>query len=515
MIEAFNNIIFISSLILLGSILLSKFSNKFGFPILLLFLGIGMIAGKEGLGGIEYSNYELSHTIALMAICIIIFSGGLMTKVNDIRPVMRTGVLLSTLGVLLTTALIGSFCYYFLTIPFFESLLIGATLSSTDAAAVFTVFSSKKSQVNKKIKSLLELEAGSNDPMTYLLITIFLGLYQAHTYSGVESIELLVLNPVIGFAGGFSMYYAFKFINDSIKLEFKGLYPALTIAFLFLTYSMTTLLKGNGFLAIYIFAIMLGNTKLVHKKALVDFFDGSAWLSQIGLFIMLGLLVAPSDLIEVAPQASIIALVLIFVARPIAVLLTTIKSQFNFKEKIFISWGGLKGASPIVFASLIATQMGKDTNLIFDIVFFTVLFSALIQGSTLRFMARKLKLQIYVVQDPEFPIDHEVLDKTKNGIKEITIHSTDFSHEKRVVDLDLPSGVLVLFVKRDGAFIIPNGSTEFLEKDHVLIVTPNKEDIEKALNHFQNGPPERVLSLVEPDEDEKDDENIQNESLAA
>jgi cell volume regulation protein A len=470
---------------LLLSVVFSKFSNKFGLPILTLFLAIGMIAGKESLGIVQLYNYELTHSISLFGLCLIIFSSGIMTKFEDIKPILIPGVSLSTFGVFHTTALVGGFCFYFLKVPFFECVLIGAILSSTDASAVFTAFNSKSSQINKRVKSILELESGSNDPMTYLLVILFLGFYQSEVYTFSDISLLLVVNPIVGFAIGYSMFQCFKYVNNNINLDFKGMYAPMCLAFVFLTYALTTKLQGNGFLAVYIFALFLGNTKILHKNAIMDFFDGTSWLAQIGLFIMLGLLVSPSRLVEVSYDGSVVALFLIFIARPVSVFLSTIHSQFSFKEKILISWGGLKGASPIVFACFVATKMGSETNLIFDLVFFAVVFSAILQGSTLKLLAKALKLQFVVVEDPKFPIDQDIIDNTKNGMKEITIKSTDYAVGKRIVDLKLPKGSLILFLKRESGFIIPNGSTEIKNEDIVLLVTPLKEDVDKCLVYFQ------------------------------
>ena len=481
-----NNALIIGSVLLLLSVVMSKSLSKFGLPILVLFLFIGMISGSEGIGGIDYENYELTHSLSLVAICLIIFTGGLLTKISDIKPVMKSGIVLSTLGIFLTTGMIGVFCHYLFHINFFESLLIGAILSSTDAAAVFTVLRDKNAQVSKNVKSLLELESGSNDPMAYLLVTVFLGLYQADTSSSqMHSLLIFFLNPVLGILGGYAFFKIFKLINDKVELDFQGLYPALALGFLFLTYSLVTSFYGNGFLAVYIFGLKIGNERIIHKHILTSFFDGISWLFQIGLFIMLGLLALPSRLYEIAPSGSLVALFSIIIARPTIVFICLMFSRFDYKEKLLISWAGLKGATPIVFASLVATNVGKESLFIFDIVFFTVLISALVQGSTVKILAKKLNLLIESIFDPDFPIDLEVIEKTKNGIKEIKIEDLDFAVEKRVVDLGLPKGTVILFIKRNGGFIIPDGSTTFKSQDKILIVTSEKEELENSLTHFR------------------------------
>lgn len=515
MAELLNNSLIIGSIILLASVLISKSSNKFGLPILLIFLGIGMIAGSEGLGGIHYENYELTHSLSLIAICLIIFSGGLLTKKEEIRPVLKAGISLSSLGILITTGLVAAFCHFLFKTPILESLLIGAILSSTDAAAVFTAFRDKNAQVSKNVKSLLELESGSNDPMAYLLVTIFLGLQQSELGSGSDTLLLILLNPTIGLAFGYGGYKLFKLINDRIELDFQGLYPALMFSFVFLTYSLSTQCQGNGFLAVYLFAIQVGNSKIVHKNALITFFDGISWLAQIGLFILLGLLVFPSRLVDVAPQGALLALFLIFLARPISVFLGLANSNLNAKSKSFISWAGLKGASPIVFASLVSTEIGAEANFIFDMVFFSVLFSALLQGTTLKLAAKKLGLLFESVYDPEFPIDLEIMEKTKNGIRELEIEESFFAVGNRLVDLELPKGSLVLFIKRAGSFVIPNGSTNFEVKDKVLLVTPEKGQLDEAVECFQKKRLNEAPKNEAPKEETEVEERIEEASYAS
>lgn len=481
-----NHFILAGSVILLLSVLLSKSSSRFGLPILIIFMLIGMLSGSEGLGGIQFENYELTHSLSLVALCLIIFSGGIETEIKDIKENLGRGIILSSFGVLFTTGVIGFFVHKILNISLMESLLLGAILSATDAAAVFSIFKDKSSQVTARNKNLLKFESGSNDPMAYLLVTILLGVIETGTYD-LNNIGIsFIVNPVMGLIIGWILAKAFISLNNIINLEHIGLYPALTLSFLFLNYSLASQLGGNGFLAVYVFGLLISSRKILHKTFLYSFYDGVSWLSQIGLFVMLGLLVFPSRLIKIAPEGVVIALFLILVARPVTIFLCLMFSKFNFKDKVFVSWAGLKGATPIVFASLAAVKMGNKAYIIFDIVFFVVLVSALIQGMSLKLVAKKLGLLYEAIEDPSFPIDFEVLEKTKNGIKEIIVSGSDYAVEKRVVDLNLPSGCLVLFIKREGAFIVPDGSTKFQENDKVLIVTRVKDDVETAIECFKN-----------------------------
>lgn len=480
-----NNFLLIGSIVLLASIFLSKSSTRFGLPILVLFMFVGIVAGSEGLGGIPFENYELTHSLSLIALCLIIFSGGMETKINEIKPLMARGVLLSTLGVLITTGLVGVFAHLTLKMSILESLLLGAILSATDAAAVFSLFKDKQSQVCGPTKTILKFESGSNDPMAYFLVSILIGFIESSSEIDFTNISaILILNPLLGLLFGWITSKIYVLVNNKINLEHLGLYPALNLAFLFLTYAGTSSVGGNGFLAVYIFGISIGNKKLVHGNILNSFYDGLAWLSQIGLFVMLGLLVFPSRLMQISLPAIALAGFLMLVARPLAIFLCLVKSKFNIKDKVFISWAGLKGASPIVFASFAATHVGESVHKIFDIVFFVVLLSALIQGSTLKWLSRKLSLLIEAVEDPEYPIDFELLEKMKNGIFEQQILSGDYAVNNKIIDLSLPRGAWVLFIKRSGTFIIPDGSTELYENDKALVVTKHKNDIEDAKQAF-------------------------------
>lgn len=468
------------------SVILSKSSGRFGLPILIVFMLIGMVAGSEGLGGIHFENYEMTHSLSLIALCLIIFAGGIETTFKDIQENLARGIALSSVGILLTTAIVGCFVHFILNLGILESFLLGAILSATDAAAVFGIFKDKKSQVTAANKNLLKFESGSNDPMAFFLVTIILGLFESEAYNLGEIGLSFIINPVVGLAIGWLLARVFIALNNVINLEYIGLYPALTLSFIFLSYSLASQLDGNGFLAVYVFGLFISSRKIIHKTVLYSFYDGISWLSQIGLFVMLGLLVFPSRLLTIAPEGIIIAIFLIIVARPVTIFICLAFSRFHTKDKIFISWAGLKGATPIVFASMAASKMGDKANILFDIVFFVVLLSALIQGMSLKFLARKLGLLYDVIEDPNFPIDFEVLEKTKNGIKEFFIESDDYAVDKRIVDLQLPLGCLVLFIKRDGGFIIPDGGTKFMEDDKVLIVTKIKSDIAKAIQCFQS-----------------------------
>ncbi len=485
-----NNLLLVGSVIVLTSVLLSKPSERFGLPILVIFLFIGIVAGSEGLGGIHFENYELTHSLSIIALCLIIFSGAIETKVSDIKESFWRGVSLSSFGVVITTVLVGHFVKLLTNFSLLESYLMGAILSATDAAAVFAAFKSRDSQVTAKTKSLLKFESGSNDPMAYFLVTVILGLMDLNHTQELSDIGVgLILNPLVGLMVGWLVAKSFIYLNNRINLEQIGLYPALTLSFIFFSYSLSTYFHGNGFLCVYVFGLVVSSKKILHRSLLYIFYDGVSWLSQIGLFVMLGLLVFPSRIVKVSSSGILVALFLIFIARPVTIFICLAFSKFSFKEKLFVSWAGLKGATPIIFASFAALKLGARAHIIFDIVFFTVLVSAVLQGTTLKMVARKLGLLIESIEDPSFPVDFDLIEKTRNGIKEFKVEENDYCIAKRIIDLHLPKGSLVLFVKRQGSFIIPDGATAFSQQDRILLVTNDKADLSKALECFKIGNP--------------------------
>ncbi|AEG17577.1 potassium/proton antiporter [Methanobacterium paludis] len=384
--------ILIGSFLLFISIIISKTSHRLGIPSLLFFLLIGMLAGSEGIGGIYFNNPIIAQFIGIIALVFILFSGGLDTKWGDVKPVLWRGVILSTVGVLITTLAVGLFINWITGFSLIESFLIGSIVSSTDAAAVFSIFRSQKQGLKNNIEPTLELESGTNDPMAYFMTTTLIFLILNPATSVWSMIMLLVqsigLGVVIGVVFGKGMV---KLINN-IKLHIEGLYPVLTIALSFLTFSVTYFVGGNGFLSVYIAALILGNSHFVNKKVQMQFYDGMATLMQIIMFLTLGLLVFPSQIIPVMGIGILISFFLILVARPLAVFLCLSPFKVGMKDKVFISWVGIRGAVPIIFATYPIVAGVNGANMIFNIVFFITMTSALIQGSTINVLARYLGL---------------------------------------------------------------------------------------------------------------------------
>ena len=384
------NIILIGSILLFISVISGKASYKYGVPTLILFLAIGMLAGSDGIGGIEFYNPEISQFVGVVALNVILFSGGLDTKISSIKPVLKTGLTLSTLGVLITALTLALFVYWITDFTFYESLLLGSIVSSTDAAAVFSILKSKHLELSDNLKPTLELESGSNDPMAYILTISSLSLVEHPGQSILTVIPTFIIQMLLGVALGFAFGYLSNILLQKFRLGIIGLYPVLFISIMFITFSVTQLIYGNGFLAIYICAVYLGNKEFPQKKEVFSMFDGTAWLMQIILFLTLGLLVFPSQVIPVAGIGILISLFQILISRPVSVFISLAPFKTNLKSKVFISWVGLRGAVPIVFATYPLIAGIDKAGMIFNIVFFISVSSVLIQGTTLGFVAKLL-----------------------------------------------------------------------------------------------------------------------------
>ncbi|MDR2829844.1 MAG: potassium/proton antiporter [Methanobrevibacter sp.] len=378
--------------LLLVSILLSKLSSFIGIPVLLVFLILGMLLGSDGIIHIYFDNYLLVQYVSIVALIFILFSGGLDTNIKKIRPVAISGISLATIGVLITAIATAIFIHLVLGIDLIVSLIIGSIISSTDVAAVISIFKTSNIKLKNNLDYLLEFESAVNDPMANTLTISFLYLLLHPTTSifGVvlTLLKSLAFGSIMGYLSG---KVSIKFINK-IDLESKGLYPVLLIAIALLSFACSDLIGGNGFLSVYVSSLLIGNSELVSKKAQLNFFDGLAWLMQIIMFTVLGLLVFPSQLLGNLIISLIIAFGLIVIARPIAIFVSLFKSKFNLREKIFVSWTGIKGAVPIVFATYPLVEGIPQALTIFNIVFFITLISVILQGSTIKLLSKKLNL---------------------------------------------------------------------------------------------------------------------------
>ncbi|MNQ50089.1 K(+)/H(+) antiporter NhaP [compost metagenome] len=474
------NILLVGSLLLFVSIIVGKTTYKFGVPTLLLFLTIGMLAGSEGIGGIHFDNPEIAQFIGVVALNFILFSGGLDTNWTSVKPILREGLLLSTLGVLLTAVSLGTFVWFVTDFTIYESMLLGSIVSSTDAAAVFSILRSKSLTLKTNLRPTLELETGSNDPMAYVLTIAFLTLVINQDQSIVSIIPLFLQQMIFGGIAGFAFGRLSKFIINKIELDYEGLYPVLAITLMFITFSATVFVGGNGFLAIYICAVYLGSQDLIHKKTIFKMYDGLAWLMQIVLFLTLGLLVFPSQILPYMGIGLFISLFLIVVARPISVFLSLIFFKMRLRRRFYISWVGLRGAVPIVFATYPLLAGIEKANMIFNIVFFISVTSVLIQGTTLTVVAKWLNVALPEKIKPASESENFILDIPKSTLQEIKILPDFYAVNKRIVDLNFPKSAFIVLIKRNGEYIRPGGSTEIKAKDTLMVLGDHQEDFAKV-----------------------------------
>ena len=473
-------VLLICSVILFVSILAGKAGFRVGLPALLLFLGIGMLFGSDGLG-LQFSNPQIAQFIGMIALSIILFSGGMDTKLSEIKPIASQGVVLATLGVLVTTAITGYFIFWltglvagYETLTLAESLLMAAVMSSTDSASVFSILRSKGVYLKQRLRPTLELESGSNDPMAYMLTIILIAYIQSNGMDFQEGAISLIIQLGLGLIAGYILGKVSVWIINRVNVENQSLYPILLLAVIFFIFSITSLLKGNGYLAVYIAGLVVGNTKIIHKKSIVTFFDGFTWLWQIVMFITLGLLVNPHELLPVAGIGLTVGIFMIIFARPITVFLCLLPFRnFTTKAKLYISWVGLRGAVPSIFATYPLIAGIENANLIFNVVFFITILSLLVQGTTVTHVARWLHLTDAPERKDEFGI--ELPEEIKSAMSEIDITKEVLSHGNKLMQLKLPDHTLAVMVKRDGKYFIPKGNTELHENDKLLMISDNDE----------------------------------------
>ncbi len=474
------NILLIGSILLFLSLFAGKTSVKFGVPVLILFISIGMLAGSEGIGGIYFDNPKTAQFIGIVALNFILFSGGLDTDWKMIKPVLWQGITLSTLGVMLTAVSLGVFVWAVTDFTIYEGLLLGSIVSSTDSAAVFSILRSKSLALKGNLRPTLELESGSNDPMAYILTIVFTGLVVTQDSSLLGILPMFFTQLILGLAIGLLFGRISTWAINKIRLDYEGLYIVLVIAIMFFTFSFTDFIGGNGFLAVYLSSVYLGNQDLIHKKKILKSFDSFAWLMQIVLFLTLGLLVFPSQIIPVIGIGLMVSLFLIIVARPLSVFISLAPFKTDFRSKAFFSWIGLRGAVPIVFATYPLLAGAEKANMIFDIVFFVSITSVLIQGTTLPKIAEWLKLTLPEELKKRTKTDLELSDSIKSLLTEIKIPKNSPVAGKQIVQLGLPPTTLISFILRNGKYITPGGSTIIEENDTLYVLSENKNSLSEV-----------------------------------
>ncbi|HNP72802.1 MAG TPA: potassium/proton antiporter [Kouleothrix sp.] len=483
---AIEYILVVAAGLLIMSVIASKASTRFGIPALVLFLGIGMLAGSEGPGGIYFDDAALAQAIGVVSLMFILFSGGLATDWHAIRPVLGRGLALANVGVALSALMMGLFASYVLGFSWLEGLLLGVIVSSTDAAAVFAVLRASGVDLADDLEPLIELESGSNDPIAVFLTAAVTSLLLHPGASVLALVPEFILEMVLGTVAGVVMGRVMALAINRLRLTAEGLYPVLMIAMVLLTYGGTAALGGNGFLAVYLAGIVVGNLDFVHKRSLILFHDGLAWLVQIAMFLTLGLLVFPSRLLPVAGSGLLAAAFLIVLARPLSVILALAPFRMRLREMLMVSWVGLRGAVPIVLATFPLLAGLPHADLIFNMVFFIVVTSVLLQGTSIPLVGRLLG----VGSPPVAP------RATRLFVPRVTVrsHVAEFEIDARsrfrgatVLDLGLPPGALVVAINRGSDRIVPGGGTVLRAGDQLLILgdDPVLEEVQRHLTDVE------------------------------
>jgi len=457
--------------VILVCITSSKIVYRFGVPALFIFLLLGMLFGSDGIGGIYFDNYELAQELCSLGLIFIMFYGGFVTNWKVAKPVAMQAVLLSSLGTAITAGLTGLFCHLVLRTTLLEGFLIGSVVASTDAASVFSILRSRELNLKGGLASLLEVESGSNDPFAYMLTIVVLSFINNSAQGSV--FKLLTMQIVFGVGMGIILASLTIFVLNRIKFEIDGVYPIFVTAIVVLGFALSDLIGGNGFLCAYVTGIILGNSKITHKKSLVHFFDGISWLMQIMLFFTLGLLSFPSQMKFIIVPGILVSLFLIIVARPVAVFSILSWFKIPVKQQLFVSWVGLRGAASIVFAIFVVTNDVSIKNDIFHIIFFVALFSVLVQGSLIPYLSKKLDLV-----EPENSVlktfnDYE--EELHTELKEYLVEEDSPWLGKTIMDANIDDDILVVMIKRNKDIIIPNGSTMICEGD-IMVLTANNFD---------------------------------------
>jgi len=472
-------------LLLIVSIIASKTSSRIGIPSLLIFFVIGILLGSEGVAGIYFKDPQIAQYVGIVALVFILFSSGLETEWRMVKPVLYEGIALSTIGVLITALILSLFAVFVLKFTFLEGLLLGSIVSSTDAAAVFSVLRSRKVGLSGRLIPLLELESGSNDPMAVFLTISFINLIVGINNSALGIISLFISQMGLGAFLGYILGKGIVLFINKIKLEYDGLYPVLTMALVLLTYGIVNMLKGNGFLAIYILGLMMGNSNIVQKRNLIHFHSGLAWLMQITMFLALGFLVFPTKLIPIAGMGLLTSLFLMFIARPAGVFTTMAPTSFNFREKTLISWVGLRGSVPIILATFSLIAGISKADIIFNIVFFIVMTSALLQGTSIPFVAKLLKVDVPLKGKKRYPLEFEYTDDLNTRLIDFVVPYASWMVGKPVSEIGVPVDSLITLIVREEKFIVPSGQT-VIESGDVLLVLVNNNNLQEILGLFSH-----------------------------
>ena len=487
-------VLLVLSLLFFASIFADRISYKFGVPALLMFLAVGMLFGPDGIGtwvgsdGIGYMiNISSAQAISTIALCVILFTGGMDTKISDIQPVLPQGIMLATVGVLLTCLITGFFIWLFTgivrigyPISIGAALLIAATMSSTDSASVFSILRTNGIKLKHNLRPLLELESGANDPMAYILTISLIGVVTSGSaeVSALAIVQDILVQLVMGAVMGFVFGKVVVWLLKRTWLSNESLYPIMVLTACIFIFAMTYFLKGNPYLAVYIGGLIIGNNRFTKKRQTKSFFDGLTWLSQLVMFLMLGLMVRPADLLNwhVWLLCVIISLLLMFVSRPLSVVISMFpwRKQYKVSDRLMVSWVGLRGAVPIIFAILCEANDVPHADMIFNVVFACTIVSLLAQGTTLSYMARRLHLA--KPQEPEHRLkwfDIDLPEEVETSAREREVTPELLKKGNCLKDIDVPPHTLVIMARRGDTFFVPTGDTPLLVGDLLLVISDN------------------------------------------
>ncbi|WP_418983203.1 potassium/proton antiporter [Alistipes sp.] len=475
------NIVLVGALLLFVAVIAGKLAYRFGAPALLLFLGVGMLFG---LDFISYRSVDMTQFIGMIALCIILFTGGMDTKFTEIRPVIAPGAVLATVGVVVTALVLATFIWLVapwlgLQMPFLLALLLASTMSSTDSASVFSILRSKKQGLRQNLRPLLELESGSNDPMAYMLTILLVGILTDDAGdAGVgASIFRFAVQMVVGALAGYLIGRLAVWTINRINLVNHSLYSVLLLAFIFFSFAFTDLVGGNGYLAVYLSGLVVGNHKLTQKRPLTVFYDGFTWLMQIVMFLTLGLFVNSNELLDprVLALGGLVGAFLIVVARPLSVLLCLAPfRRFSTRARLYVSWVGLRGAVPILFAIYPLMAGVEHANLLFNVVFLSTIISLLVQGTTVSGMANLLGL---AYEERESAFDVNMHEDMKSALTEVEVNECMLESGHTLKEITLPENTLVMMVCRDGEYFVPQGKTELRLGDKLLVISDRSDEL--------------------------------------
>ena len=480
------NILLVGAMLLFAAVFAGKAAYRLGAPALLLFLGVGILFGYNDF--ISFDSAEFAQFVGMIAMCITLFSGGMDTKFSEIKPVLAPGIVMATLGVMLTALIVGAFIYLIapqlgVDLTLSLSLLIAATMSSTDSASVFSILRSKKQGLQQNLRPLLELESGSNDPMAYILTVMLVGIVSdGASIDWWDAIKTFVIQMIVGAGLGYGFGRITVWIMNRINIRnIPSLYSVLLLACAFFTFSFTSMVYGNGYLAVYIAGLVVGNFRIAYRNMLGTFFDSFTWLLQIVLFLALGLFVDLEQLLQmdVVIMGIAVGIFMIFVARPVAtfVCMAPFRS-FTFSARSYISWVGLRGAVPIIFALYPITNGIENAEYIFNVVFLVTIVSLLIQGTTVSGMANLLGLSY---DEPESTFKLTVPDHIRSEFSEIGVTASMLHNGDTLKDIQLPGHTLVVLVCRDDKYFVPKGHTQLKSGDKLLVVSDDNEDLLKKV----------------------------------